>query len=105
MLRSSGGLSSLVLISVFCSIVAAREDGSRSTVDLRHLAGTVKLLQLQLRQASETAELLSAVLSGPDLQSASDNSLVEQPEVSSGIHTDNTQSLQQAPAVPLGKTA
>ena len=57
-----------LLITLLCSSVAFVSPAEEE-IDIKQLAGTVKLLQLQLKQTTETVEHISALLSGHELQS------------------------------------
>lgn len=68
-MRTAGAL--LLLITLLCSggkSVSAVKD---EQLDVRQLAGTVKLLQLQLKQTVETVDHISALLSGAERQTSS----------------------------------
>ena len=74
-----------LVITLVCSSIAFVSLAEQE-VDIKQLAGTVKLLQLQLKQTTETVEHISALLSGHELQSPTSSDTRDEPQPSISDH-------------------
>ena len=64
-----------LLITLLCSCTVSAAD--QAQVDVKQLAGAIKLLQLQLKQTAETVDHISALLSTSEVSNPAQEDLLE----------------------------